>query len=104
MPAIGGCTDPAPITGRVNILRPKNIMGTTSVVTRSVTPGRIGKDAITIRPDAAGARNDQPINGRGNMGIVLRCAETMIVIRRVLLFVDSMRVAGTGEMLTIGRP
>jgi hypothetical protein len=58
---------------------------------------------IRIRPGADGVRHLRPIIVRGAMGIVLRCAETMIVIRPALLLAGSMRGAGTaGEMLAIG--
>jgi len=93
--------------------------------TRSATPGQIGKDArkhrvtagttavptnrvsaiarIRIRPGADGVRNLLSVAALGSMGIVPRCAGTMIVIRPVHLLVDSIRVAGTGDMRAIRR-
>ena len=123
--AIDGCIDPAATNGKVNILRPRSIGDNLSGVTKSANPGRIGRDAIKsrvidgttgvstrvpaiapirIRPGADGGHNPLPIVVLGNMGIVPRYIGTMIAIRQVLLLDDSMKVAETGGMLTIGQP
>lgn len=125
MLAIDGCIDPAGTTGKVNILRPRSIGDNLSGVTKLATPGRIGGDTIKsrvidgttgvstrvpaivpirIRPGADGGHNPLTIVVLGNMGIIPRYAGTMNAIRQVLLLDDSMRVAETGGMLTIGQP
>jgi len=59
---------------------------------------------IKMHPAAAGVRNLLFIAGRGNMGIVPRCADRMIVIRPVLLLTDRVRIVGTEGMTADDRP
>ena len=123
MLAIDGCIDPAATNGKVIILKPRSMQSIGIEGIRSATPGQVGKDArmhrvtvgitavptnrvsaiarIIIRPGADGVRNLLSVAAPGSMGIVPRCAGTMIVIRPVHLLVDSMRVAGTGDMRAI---